>query len=256
MCADRLAFFRGRDKEGIEGIVAGIEPWWRGGGGSFPLLVAVERAFEAPLDKSTLVGETPFSAGPEHARLFDLSRPVLSARISPIIPIYAPRAQEARANTGKLDGFRVRFIICFSLSFEILLFNLTFLVDETSRNKRNIRKIENVTKHLLSSEAMKGENLERISEIKGERIAVLEKRMIFSEREGGEAKFRREEKRERETTTRRRWIIGEKTRGGKRNGKPFPSSPYLEEGHVRGRGNAKEEAVFRAVSYCLGTRCI
>lgn len=158
MCADRLAFFRGRDKEGIEGIVAGIEPWWRGGGGSFPLLVAVERAFEAPLDKSTLVGETPFSAGPEHARLFDLSRPVLSARISPIIPIYAPRAQEARANTGKLDGFRVRFIICFSLSFEILLFNLTFLVDETSRNKRNIRKIENVTKHLLSSEAMKGEN--------------------------------------------------------------------------------------------------
>lgn len=198
MCADRLAFFRGRDKEGIEGIVAGIEPWWRGGGGSFPLLVAVERAFEAPLDKSTLVGETPFSAGPEHARLFDLSRPVLSARISPIIPIYAPRAQEARANTGKLDGFRVRFIICFSLSFEILLFNLTFLVDETSRNKRNIRKIENVTKHLLSSEAMKGENLERISEIKGERIAVLEKRMIFSEREGGEAKFRREEKRERD----------------------------------------------------------
>lgn len=198
MCADRLAFFRGRDKEGIEGIVAGIEPWWRGGGGSFPLLVAVERAFEAPLDKSTLVGETPFSAGPEHARLFDLSRPVLSARISPIIPIYAPRAQEARANTGKLDGFRVRFIICFSLSFEILLFNLTFLDDETSRNKRNIRKIENVTKHLLSSEAMKGENLERISEIKGERIAVLEKRMIFSEREGGEAKFRREEKRERE----------------------------------------------------------
>lgn len=198
MCADRLAFFRGRDKEGIEGIVAGIEPWWRGGGGSFPLLVAVERAFEAPLDKSTLVGETPFSAGPEHARLFDLSRPVLSARISPIIPIYAPRAQEARANTGKLDGFRVRFIICFSLSFEILLFNLTFLVDETSRNKRNIRKIEDVTKHLLSSEAMKGENLERISEIKGERIAVLEKRMIFSEREGGEAKFRREEKRERE----------------------------------------------------------
>lgn len=198
MCADRLAFFRGRDKEGIEGIVAGIEPWWRGGGGSFPLLVAVERAFEAPLDKSTLVGETPFSAGPEHARLFDLSRPVLSARISPIIPIYAPRAQEARANIGKLDGFRVRFIICFSLSFEILLFNLTFLVDETSRNKRNIRKIENVTKHLLSSEAMKGENLERISEIKGERIAVLEKRMIFSEREGGEAKFRREEKRERD----------------------------------------------------------
>lgn len=198
MCADRLAFFRGRDKEGIEGIVAGIEPWWRGGGGSFPLLVAVERAFEAPLDKSTLVGETPFSAGPEHARLFDLSRPVLSARISPIIPIYAPRAQEARANTGKLDGFRVRFIICFSLSFEILLFNLTFLVDETSRNKRNIRKIENVTKHLLSSEAMKGENLERISEIKGERIAVLEKRMIFSEREGGEAKFRREKKRERD----------------------------------------------------------
>lgn len=198
MCADRLAFFRGRDKEGIEGIVAGIEPWWRGGGGSFPLLVAVERAFEAPLDKSTLVGETPFSAGPEHARLFDLSRPVLSARISPIIPIYAPRAQEARANTGKLDGFRVRFIICFSLSFEILLFNLTFLVDETSRNKRNIRKIEDVTKHLLSSEAMKGENLERISEIKGERIAVLEKRMIFSEREGGEAKFRREEKRERD----------------------------------------------------------
>lgn len=198
MCADRLAFFRGRDKEGIEGIVAGIEPWWRGGGGSFPLLVAVERAFEAPLDKSTLVGETPFSAGPEHARLFDLSRPVLSARISPIIPIYAPRAREARANTGKLDGFRVRFIICFSLSFEILLFNLTFLVDETSRNKRNIRKIENVTKHLLSSEAMKGENLERISEIKGERIAVLEKRMIFSEREGGEAKFRREEKRERD----------------------------------------------------------
>lgn len=198
MCADRLAFFRGRDKEGIEGIVVGIEPWWRGGGGSFPLLVAVERAFEAPLDKSTLVGETPFSAGPEHARLFDLSRPVLSARISPIIPIYAPRAQEARANTGKLDGFRVRFIICFSLSFEILLFNLTFLVDETSRNKRNIRKIENVTKHLLSSEAMKGENLERISEIKGERIAVLEKRMIFSEREGGEAKFRREEKRERD----------------------------------------------------------
>lgn len=198
MCADRLAFFRGRDKEGIEGIVAGIEPWWRGGGGSFPLLVAVERAFEAPLDKSTLVGETPFSAGPEHARLFDLSRPVLSARISPIIPIYAPRAQEARANTGKLDGFRVRFIICFFLSFEILLFNLTFLVDETSRNKRNIRKIENVTKHLLSSEAMKGENLERISEIKGERIAVLEKRMIFSEREGGEAKFRREEKRERD----------------------------------------------------------
>lgn len=198
MCADRLAFFRGRDKEGIEGIVAGIEPWWRGGGGSFPLLVAVERAFEAPLNKSTLVGETPFSAGPEHARLFDLSRPVLSARISPIIPIYAPRAQEARANTGKLDGFRVRFIICFSLSFEILLFNLTFLVDETSRNKRNIRKIEDVTKHLLSSEAMKGENLERISEIKGERIAVLEKRMIFSEREGGEAKFRREEKRERD----------------------------------------------------------
>lgn len=198
MCADRLAFFRGRDKEGIEGIVAGIEPWWRGGGGSFPLLVAVERAFEAPLDKSTLVGETPFSAGPEHARLFDLSRPVLSARISPIIPIYAPRAQETRANTGKLDGFRVRFIICFSLSFEILLFNLTFLVDETSRNKRNIRKIEDVTKHLLSSEAMKGENLERISEIKGERIAVLEKRMIFSEREGGEAKFRREEKRERD----------------------------------------------------------
>lgn len=198
MCADRLAFFRGRDKEGIEGIVAGIEPWWRGGGGSFPLLVAVERAFEAPLDKSTLVGETPFSAGPEHARLFDLSRPVLSARISPIIPIYAPRAQEARANTGKLDGFRVRFIICFSLSFEILLFNLTFLVDETSRNKRNIRKIKDVTKHLLSSEAMKGENLERISEIKGERIAVLEKRMIFSEREGGEAKFRREEKRERD----------------------------------------------------------
>lgn len=191
-------FLRGRDKEGIEGIVAGIEPWWRGGGGSFPLLVAVERAFEAPLDKSTLVGETPFSAGPEHARLFDLSRPVLSARISPIIPIYAPRAQETRANTGKLDGFRVRFIICFSLSFEILLFNLTFLVDETSRNKRNIRKIEDVTKHLLSSEAMKGENLERISEIKGERIAVLEKRMIFSEREGGEAKFRREEKRERD----------------------------------------------------------
>lgn len=27
---------------------------------------------------------------------------------------------------------------------------------------------------------------------------------------------------------------------GKRNGKPFPSSPYLEEGHVRGSGEERE----------------
>lgn len=45
---------------------------------------------------------------------------------------------------------------------------------------------------------MKGENLERISEIKGERIAVLEKRMIFSEREGGEARRKERERRRRD----------------------------------------------------------
>lgn len=52
--------------------------------------------------------------------------------------------------------------------------------------------------------------------------------MIFPEREGeGDVPARRERERDDGGLSAGRG-------GGERNGKPFPSSPYLEEGHVRG----------------------
>lgn len=59
-------------------------------------------------------------------------------------------------------------------------------------------------------------------------IAVLEKRMIFPEREGGGGSGEVPARRERDGG------LSARRRGGERNGKPFPSSPYLEKGHVRG----------------------
>lgn len=102
--------------------MAGIEPWLKGGGEggeAFRFLLPLRGRSKPLLTNRRLSGKLHSPPARNTRASFDLSRPALSARISPIIRIYAPRSTQ-ETYTGKLDRFSYH-IICF-FQFE----NLTF----------------------------------------------------------------------------------------------------------------------------------